>query len=287
MSNIYAQKSMAIITPSFRGDFDRCALLAESITNLTKGVNHYIIVDSNDIDIFKKISGPNTIVVDSRELLDPWLHRFPGNSGFWWSIHTLPVRGWMTQQLRKMAITRMVSEDIIICCDSDTVFIRPFGIDNFLIDGRLGLLDVDFCDRSVVNWTKNARRLLGLPRDGSACRGHIGMLIAWDKEVLEKLTRHIEQYSRRPWQQSIAGLRTFSEYITYGVFVREVIGYQNSPHVPSSVNLVKTNWGIDLKTENSMKIFFEDISPTQIAAMVHSKDDIDPSFYRKYATLHW
>ena len=73
---------------------------------------------------------------------------------------------------------------------------------------------------------------------------------------------------------AVARRLTFSEYITYGTYVRAVVGYDNSPHAPSAVDLVRTSWGMSLDSETALAAFFDSLSGTQIAAMVHSKDDV-------------
>ena len=279
--------AFAIITPSFGGDFERCELLVESVRNRGPGCSHYIIVDSHDIPRFRSLSSNDTVIVDSREVLDTKFKKIPGRSGVWLGLNTLPVRGWMTQQIRKLGINKIIGETDFLCCDSDTVFIKPFSKDSFLMGPKLGLLDVSFRDHNVEKWTRKAEQLLGLEDGSVEERGHVGMMILWNHAILHQLHQEIERNCGVSWQTAIARQPTFSEYITYGVFVRSVIGYENSPHAPSSIDLVKTNWGKVLKTSGEFEEYFSTLLDTQIAAMVHSKDGTSVKSYRSVVEKVW
>lgn len=267
--------------------FERCSLLAQSCRELSPSWPHYIIVDKNDLSLFRQLSSPNTIIIDTRELLDPWLRRLPGNSGIWWSKRAPPARGWITQQLRKLAIDRVAQEDNILCCDSDMVFLKRFDSSNFEIDRRLGLLDVGYEDGNCRQWTTRAHSLLGIQAISPVYRGHVGTLIGWRREVLKALHDRIEASTSMPWQEAISRHRTISEYITYGVFVRRILGYEASLHAPSAVDLVKQSWGLNLDSEAKLAQFFSHLGETQIAAMVHSKDRIPTRLYRRHVESCW
>jgi Family of unknown function (DUF6492) len=287
LENNVSNGTYAIVTPSFGGDFERCELLTESIKNCGPGWIHYIIVDKHDIPKFRTLADSKTIIMDSREILDSRLIKTPGRSGIWLSFKTPPVRGWMTQQIRKLGIHQIIDQDNFLCCDSDTVFLKRFSKGNFLVNEKLGLLDVDFRDKYVDIWTKKAEQLFGMKPHSVMPRGHVGMMIMWNRRILAQLQNVIEGHCNVNWQIAVARNATFSEYITYGVFVRSMIGYENSPHNPSDVDLVKTNWGKTLNSKQDFADFFQTLLDTQIAAMVHSKDGISVKTYREAVELHW
>ena len=174
-----------------------------------------------------------------------------------------------------------------MCCDSDTVFLKKFSKENFLIGNKLGLLDVAFRDKNVEIWTQRAEQLLGLRAKSVDPRGHVGMMIMWNRKILQRLQGAIEDNCNTNWQTAIARHSTVSEYITYGVFVRSMIGYDQSPHNPSDIDLVKTNWGKSINSEHELTAFFNEFLDTQIAAMIHSKDRISVESYRKTVERHW
>jgi Family of unknown function (DUF6492) len=168
-----------------------------------------------------------------------------------------------------------------VMTDSDTSFVRSFGIENFLIDGKTGLLDVDYCAGMVPTWTRVATKLLGLPAQ-LPLRGHVGNLIAWRREHMLGLHAHIEHIAGLPWQIAIARQRTFSEYILYGCYIRDVVGYAGSHHAPSTRALVKQPWDHDLSSQTGLKAYFAAIEPDNIAVMIHSKGGLPVSAARPY-----
>jgi hypothetical protein len=112
-------------------------------------------------------------------------------------------------------------------------------------------------------------------------------MICWNRETVKALQQRIETSTGMNWQVALARTLSFSEYIIYGIFVREVLGYENTDHAPSVAPLVKTSWGSDLKTDFAIDTFFADFDPKTVAVMVNSKDGIDPARYRHHLERLW
>ena len=102
----------ALVTPSYKADFDRCRLLCDSVDRFVAGSpDHFILVDNDDFELFGQLSGPKRHVINELDILPDWLHSF--RQGFatdarklWWSLRTWPMRGWHVQQLRRIAIAQ-------------------------------------------------------------------------------------------------------------------------------------------------------------------------------------
>lgn len=280
-------EDFAIITPSYPPDLERCALLVESLDRCCPDCTHYLIVDRCDIGPFRRLASSRTELIESEALIEPWLRRLPTRHGFWVSLKALPVRGWMMQQIRKIAVANFLSTQNLVFCDSDMAFIRPFGLSELLVDGELGLLDVPFQDQQSRAWTRDARRLLGLASNTGQTRGHVGQMICWRRDNVLAMQQRIEASSGVNWQHAIARLTTVSEYMLYGVFVREVIGYEGSGHNPSQVPLVKTSWNMDVTTPKGLDTFFRVFDPRTIAIMAHSKDPINQVQLRELIRTKW
>ena len=280
-------EDFAIITPSYPPDLERCALLVESLDRCCPHSRHYLIVDRRDIGPFRILASSRTELIESEALIEPWLRRLPSHHGFWVSFRALPVRGWMMQQIRKIAVANALSCPNLVYCDSDMAFIRPFGLPDLMKGGALGLLDVPYQDEQVRRWTKDARRLLRLPRKSGETRGHVGQMVCWRRDNVLAMQQRIEATCGISWQQALARLRTVSEYILYGVFVREVIGYGASGQKPSQIPLVKTSWDSDMTTPQGINDFFEQFDPRTIAIMAHSKDSIDQVRLRELIEAQW
>jgi hypothetical protein len=278
--------SFAIVTPTFFPDLARCELLAESLDHTAPEVSHYLLVDRRDRSAFTHLEGGRRRIVDSEELLGNWILRAPGRRGFWLSLKALPVRGWIMQQILKIAAIDAITERTLVFCDSDTAFIRPFNRNTLLVNGKVGLLDVDFQDEMLRRWTTTARNLLGLPRNG-IFRNHVGNMICWNRETVSALRQRIEHSTGMNWQVALARLPSFSEYMIYGVFVREALGYDGVDHEPSAVPLVKPSWGMSLSDDSAVDAFFADFDPRTVAVMIHSKDAIRPARYRRHLERYW
>jgi hypothetical protein len=69
--------------------------------------------------------------------------------------------------------------------------------------------------------------------------------------------------------------------------VSEILGYDSVRHAPSDVPLVKPLWDAHLLTDQDFQTFFSDVDPRTVAVMIHSKDGVDPSRYRKYLEGRW
>ena len=211
----------------------------------------------------------------------------PGRRGLWFSLKALPVRGWIIQQILKIGATDVIPERTLVFCDSDTAFIRRFDRDNLLIAGKIGLLDIDFANHNSRQWTATGRRLLGLSHYDGGYRNYVGNMICWNRETVKAMRQRIETNTGMHWQIALARTLNFSEYMIYGIFVREVMGYEEVDHAPSAVPLVKPSWGTALKTDLAIDAFFADFDPRTIAVMIHSKDGIDPERYRCELDRYW
>lgn len=197
------------------------------------------------------------------------------------------MRGWIMQQILKIGAIKVISERTLIFCDSDMVFFRHFEHDDLLVGGKVGLLDVDFVNEDVRRWTETARRLLGLSPNNGGYRNYVGNMICWNRETVEAMQQRIETSTGMNWQVALARTLRFSEYMIYGIFVREVSGYSATDHAPSAVPLVKGAWGGALATDSAIDAFFGDFDPRTVAVMVHSKDGIDLGRYRPHLERCW
>ena len=275
------------MTPSYLPDLARCELLAESLDRTAPHVPHYLIVDRCDRPAFSHLQSGRRRLIESEAILGKWIFRMPGRKGFWLSMRAPPVRGWIIQQILKIGAIEVIPEHTLVFCDSDTAFFRHFDRDDLLVDGKVGLLDVDFNDDIRRRWTATARRLLRLSPFDGGYRNHVGNMICWNRATVNAMQQRIETSTGMNWQVALARTISFSEYTIYGVFVREVLGYDNVDHAPSAVPLVKPSWGLALTTDSAIDAFFADFDPQTVAAMIHSKDGIDPARYRHHLERRW
>jgi hypothetical protein len=282
-----APLSFAFVTPTYWRDLARCELLAESLDRCAPNIPHYLIVDRRDRSTFAHLDRGRRKIIESEALLDNGFWRVPGKSGWWLSYKTPPVRGWIMQQIKKIAAIRSIPEQTLVFCDSDTAFFRHFRRDDLLVQGKMGLLDVNFVNDDIRRWTSASRRLLGLPVSETRYRNHVGYLVCWNRNTIEALQQRIELSTRTRWQLALARTLSFSEYMLYGIFVREVLGYSATNHAPSDVPLIKAIWSDGSTNGSEINSLFSDLDPRTIGIMVHSKDGIEPHQFRHQLEERW
>ena len=101
-------KSVALMTPTYRGDLDRFALLCESLDRFVSGYDrHYVIVNDDDVALFARFDNSRRTVLPSSRFLPCWLKalpRFVSRKGrrTWWSFRSGPLHGWHIQQLLRI-----------------------------------------------------------------------------------------------------------------------------------------------------------------------------------------
>jgi hypothetical protein len=279
--------SFAVVTPTYLPDLARCELLAESLDLCAPHLPHYLIVDRRDRSAFNHLDGGKRRLIESESLVGDWMWRLPGRKAFWVSLKAPPVRGWIIQQILKIGAISAIPERTLVFCDSDTAFFRRFECDDLMIDGKVGLLDVDFVNDSTRRWTAVARRLLGLSQYDGGYRNHVGNMICWNRDTVKAMQRQIETSTGMNWQVALSRTPSFSEYMVYGIFVREVLGYKVADQVPSVVPLVKSSWGAALTTDSAIDTFFADCDRRTVGVMIHSKDGIDPDRFRHHMRRWW
>jgi hypothetical protein len=133
-----------------------------------------------------------------------------------------------------------------------------------LVNGKNGQLEVDDVDDGARRWTIIAHRLLGLPTDGRY-RNHVGNMIWRNRAIVKALQERIECNCGMtgcaradPEFFRVHGLWRLR---VYGVFVREIVGYDEAGHAPSTVLLVKPSWDFSLSTDSAIETFFRCCDP--------------------------
>jgi hypothetical protein len=283
----------AIVTASYAPDFERCRLLCETVDRYVTGMtHHYLLVEGRDVALFRRLEAANRTVVDERDILPRWLRPFDDPlSGFkrrvWLSLRTQPMRGWHVQQLRRIAIAAHVGEDVLVFCDSDVAFLRPFDLALVRRDGRTRLFrrdhvlsderDAKFDQQRV--WAANAGRALGLASPGAG-HDYITTLIAWDRETVLSMCRRIEEVHKgRNWVAVVGSARRFSECMIYGRYVDEVIAGRG--HFHDSVEFCKVAWEGEPMSDSEFLAFVAAMQPGQVAIGMQSFIGTDVSRIRR------
>lgn len=287
MTKLSAPK-FAIVTPSYKPDFERCRLLSQSIqTCIRDQTKHYIIVDRQDLSLFQQLASPRTEILVVEDLLPWWIFRVPVFQKAWMSLKTLPIRNWVLQQLVKMAAVEAIAEDVLIFCDSDVTFIRPFDTSYFVKDDQVALLRVNYQDKDIQKWTASSKQMLGLESQVFPTFNYVSNLITWRRDNILKLQRHLEVVNHTHWMKAVCNHWHISEYMIYGVFVAQVLGMGQAGHFPFDVDLLHTSWSSPLNSEQAVDQFLSQINESHIGVMIHSKQGIPVSLYQQKLEAYW
>jgi hypothetical protein len=274
-----SEVSYSIVTSSYAGDFERCKLLAQSVERMVGG-NHYVLVDPVDVTLFKQLEDYGANIIDSRELMPfrqvPFTRLWRnGQGGF--------IRGWMSQQIRKIAFAEVALTDNILFVDSDVVFVRPFHPESLTRDGRTPLFTIDWFNTESLGWANQSRKLFGKPAQERA-HGYPHPTF-WRKTIVIDMLDSLTRLHEMPWQTLLAKQQTLSEYTLYGIFAEEVRGIENTGLYSFNEALMHPSWDYDLR--RGMDKFFSELLPSSVAMMFHSKDNVPVKTYRTRVEELW
>lgn len=270
----------AVMTASYVADFERCALLCESMDRFLEGKwHHYLLVERADAELFKSLEGVNRTMVSEAELFPSWLRAFPdplsmGRRRVWLSPFSLPLRGWHAQQLRRLAMARHVDAKTMLSIDSDVVLVRPFDPASLWGDGRLRMFRADNGAHDAtpghLAWLAHAGNILGLPPHPDPAHDYISNMVAWRTDTACALLDRLENRSGKSWLRAVISSRDISECMIYGRFADEVMG--GAGHRPDARSLSHVLWFKDTfpQTSEGLASFMAELRPDQVAIGVQS-----------------
>ena len=269
----------AIVTASYAPDFERCRLLCETLDRHVSGAaHHYILVEHRDINLFRQLETGHRSVVDERELLPRWLHAFDDPLSLfrrrvWLSLKTQPLRGWHVQQLRRIAIAAHAREDVLIFCDSDVAFVKPFDCGAFWRDGKArlfrrdGVLADEGHDEHRI-WSRNAGAALGIDPSRTSIHDYISTLIAWRRDTVRAMCDEIEKVHARGWVEVVGSARKFSECMIYGRYVDDLL--EGAGHFHGSDEFCRVHWTGEALSDDEFRRFLGAMAPEQVAIGMQS-----------------
>ena len=221
--------AVALITPTYSHDLERCTLLCESVDRHVGGfANHYLIVPDDELAMFAKFDKGRRQVLPLSQLLPSWLKPLPRfirrqNRQYWWSTRGKPVNGWHVQQFAKIATAHIVPETVSCMLNSDVVFFRSFDLSgDGVAESDAALHQTARSDR------RNGRSLrLGAIEPSVAwpatasfpADDFIGHIIFWNQQAVRAMTARIEEVTGLEWIDALYRAHAISEYMLYGFAV--------------------------------------------------------------------
>jgi hypothetical protein len=282
--------SFAFITPSYAPDFQRCKLLCWSIKKFVSfPIKHYIVVDKKDLNLFRQLADSNTEILTKEEILPSEIKRinFFNKKNIWLNLKgyksgNLLLRGWLIQQIIKLAAAQYVEEDVLIFVDSDVAFINDFDSRILVNEDKVRLFRVihstDRDDEIAKKWRDSAKQLLNLPLENNYYDFYISQIVTWRRDVLIKLYKLIEENFQKNWLEVLCGVPDLSEYVLYGIFASYVLG-ENSGHYDNHLEKICwCYWEASPMSPEELKEFFQKAqSSGHKAVMISAKSDMDLS----------
>jgi Family of unknown function (DUF6492) len=106
---------------------------------------HHVVVPPSDAHLFREYEGARCRVWTHRNLLPRYCLPVPNASGLMLNLRRPwpPARGWVVQQIMKMAGTAAIDARAVLIVDSDAVLIRDASLHQFMDDGQLRLYRKD------------------------------------------------------------------------------------------------------------------------------------------------
>jgi hypothetical protein len=262
-------------------------------------VEHYIVVDKKDLNLFQQLADSNTSILTKEEILPSWIKRifFFGKKNIWLNLKGYKsgewlLRGWLIQQMVKLAAAQYVEQEVLIFVDSDVAFIDFFDVHTLINKDKVRLLRVehstDMDNEIGRKWKNSAKKLLGLPFQNSYYDFYVSQIVTWRRDNLIQLYKLIEENFEQDWLEVISGVKDLSEYVLYGIFANYVIG-ENSGHYDEHLQKICwCYWDDNPMSHEKLKEFFQEArSSSHKAVMISAKSSIDLSIeqFQNYLAL--
>lgn len=282
---------IALVTPTYAPDLAFAKLLCRSIDRYVTGIDeHLLVIDKRDKKIFQSLTNDYRKLVIKEEILPNWLIPPIIGRRWWFSLRSLPVRGWIVQQMVKLSMLEISQADIFIFADSDVVFIRKFNVQHIVKDNKIALYGgslkpIDQKDPRHITWYRNARALFHLPQQEHVHlnKDYITQLVCWRREVLQALIDTIKNNNnQKDWRITLARCLDFSEYILYGIFVEEVLGLENSQHYATQQEIVDCSWHHDIFNKSDLEHFITNVPEQYVALLIQSNLKFSPKDYESF-----
>jgi len=278
----------ALVTPSYHLDYEVCRILIDSVHRFVPAeVAHYVIVSGDDVDLFRQCADERTRVLVQEDIVPERFWRVPFARKWRVNPKTIPVRGWIWQQMVKLSIGNRIDADAYLIIDSDCLFVEPFDPRSLIVDGKVPFYreekDWYRTNPESQKWSDVSRRMLRLPPfEEPHSVGYINPLEFWRRDVLLKLHAHVAN-GRRPTAllHDVAWSIRFSEYVLYGVYVDKLLGLAQSGHYEFARHLSHEYWPETPLSPSQLEDFKSKRADGDVLVMINAKSRTPPKDIRK------
>ncbi len=287
--------SLVVVTPSHAPDFAGFKdLHASVVRNTDAEIRHIVVVPDEDVQLFSSLGGGRLVVRGYRSLLPrevrsttrlARLPRLP--RGFRIAAVNVrrpwpPLRGWILQQMVKMALVRELDEDIALLIDSDVLVVRPLNESFFQRETAVRLYRLPYGLNPAMmrhlKWRSTAHELLRPPADDSQSADYITPFATWSPEVVRQCLERVEEQSGMRWYNAVGSRLEFSEFILYGTFATTLAAPGRT--FASELNLCHSYWTPEPLTRSAAEVFMASMPAHALAVHVQSNSGTDEQVRR-------
>lgn len=229
------ENNIAIITQSYKNDFNECKLLCESIDRFAPSIPHFIFVNDEDIELFQELRYGNHQVLKKSTILPKYLIRIPWKimgHHFHISLFTIPVREWIIQQICKLGVFDVIGKDfdVALNIDSETVLMKPLKLNNIYNDRKWLMYRVpNVNEPSHDEYCNAAQKLLHITKNIEDFNhwNYMNTPVVFVRENVEALLKTIGKGYLGGWKRRLCNTYRFSEYYTYAIFTEHILRFKN------------------------------------------------------------
>ncbi|MBX2852837.1 MAG: hypothetical protein KTR15_13965 [Phycisphaeraceae bacterium] len=278
------RSDLCLVTPSYRPDLERCKALCASVQRFVDPeIEHVLIVPRRDRAAFEPLANHRTRIETVESVLPFKAMQVPFQRRWWLTGCSLPVRGWIMQQLTKFAAYNAVKTDAMVFVDSDLIFIRPFTADRAWHAGKLRMhrKPCPAPQPTHARWNHDSCRLLGLPESDWCGADYIGPMATWHCQTVRDLLDHISSKAGKPWYRVLANMLHLSEYMLYGLYVEHTL--KGEGHHYDESNLTHCSWDYQFKSDQDIEDFFgKTLDPHLCVVLMQSNQKIEVDRYTEH-----
>ncbi len=278
--------TLALVTPSYAPDFPQFRALHDSVlAHTSDDVMHYVLVPTSDITRFSTIRSTRLTVLGQTDVLPGSflpttpLARIPRiPRGYRIAAVNLrhpwpPVRGWILQQLVKLAFVASLDVDVAVILDSEVLLVRELSESMFRRGPAVRHYRVPHGLNATMTrhlrWRSSAARLLGVDAPSADYADYVAGLMSWSPATVRAVLARVEATTGGSWATVLAAQREFSEYILYGEYV-SALGTEAESSFVSDHNLCHTYWGPEPLTLDDAPQFLSTMPHSDLALLVQS-----------------
>jgi len=286
------QRKLAVLTPSFEGDFDQCRLLVQSLEkHLKDDYKHYVVVDRSDEALFKQIESSRTEIVLKEDVLpfwiSPWKVPLPRSGRVMRpSLKSWPIRGWIYQQMAKVEMAHRLQEEVVIMSDSDVILIKDLSVYDLIGDGHTPLYwkpgQNDLSRTDHVKWHYTSCKVMGYPEPQFPQPNYISPFNLWRPEQVRAMKKKMEDTTGTDWITTIARNWDFCEPIAYGTYV-EAEGPESCGHRFTEENLCHSHWDLVPLDAAGLEKFLSEMPEHCYSVNIQSKSGTPQSVFEHLA----